>query len=152
MDFSNVQPGVIPSSAFDPPSSCANACPAPPPPPSGSCPNSPAPGCGCVPSSASLSFCTGVDYPLPEAIIQTSPSSQDSFVEQAYNMMVAVMPSPSSACTTALKNYLCAFYFPECTTDGITFLPCGDLCPTAACGSAPTTCPNVTGACTDYGH
>jgi len=149
-DFSNVQPGAIPSSVFDVPLQCANVCPLPVPPyvPTGSCPADPPVACACV--SSQLSFCSQVDYPVPEALA-FQPTPQDKFVQTAYNSAMSAAPNPSPQCKSNMQTYLCAFYFPRCGTNGILFLPCPGLCP-CACGMAPANCTaGITSACTQYG-
>lgn len=62
--------------------------------------------------SGSLSFCSLVNYPVPTQLVSTA-QSVDSFVENAFNLQLSVIPSPSQACKDNLQSFLCAFYFPS---------------------------------------
>eukprot|EP01112_Ceratiomyxa_fruticulosa_P016891 TRINITY_DN5164_c0_g1_i1.p1 TRINITY_DN5164_c0_g1~~TRINITY_DN5164_c0_g1_i1.p1 ORF type:complete len:327 (-),score=54.09 TRINITY_DN5164_c0_g1_i1:9-989(-) len=153
IDFSNYNLTAPDPSFFAPLPSCSCSTPIPPyVPDKSSCPGHPDPACQCA-SSSSLTFCTGVNYPISNAI---DVATMDEFVSLAYKSATSVLPNPSKQCLANFQAFLCAFYFPQCIGSNfpVTFLPCDTICPFCSCFEGVSK--NCTAAlphtaCTDYG-
>jgi len=89
-------------------------------------------------SLGSISFCTSAqDYVIPINIYVTSADSNAE--SDFYTFTDIVYPGASDECISAVKSYICSFWFPTCDQNGLIQQNCRKDCLALAeaCGGSP---------------